>query len=120
MASKIGLLAAAVWLGTTCAATAGTMDDLYRVRDAHSARASSYDRSGGNADMRPIAPGGTLVLADLKGPGCIRHIWVTISSDEEYYLRRLALRMYWDGEQNPSVEAPIGDFFGVGHGIVTP
>jgi len=120
MASKIGLLAAAVWLAAAGASTAGTMDDLYRVRDAHSARASSYDRSGGNADMRPIAPGGTLVLADLKGPGCIRHIWVTISSDEEYYLRRLALRMYWDREQNPSVEAPIGDFFGVGHGIVSP
>jgi len=95
------------------------MDDLFRLSDARSHRESSYDRSGGNADARPIAPGATLTLADLKGPGCIRHIWVTIASDEEAFLRKLALRMYWDGEANPSVEAPIGDFFGVGHGVVT-
>ena len=108
-----------LWLAALGAAQAGPLDELSRLRDAHSARASSYDRSGGNADARPIAPGDTLELADLKGPGCIRHIWMTIASDEESFLRKLALRMYWDGEADPSVEAPIGDFFGVGHGIVT-
>jgi len=47
----------------------------------------------------------------------VRHIWCTIGSEEEHYPRRIVLRIYWDGEETPSVEAPIGDFFGIGHGI---
>jgi hypothetical protein len=81
-----------------------------------SARVSSYDRSGGNKDSLTIPPGGTAVLAELQGPGAIHHLWVTISA-EAFYGRKLVLRMYWDGEARPSVEAPIGDFFGVGHGL---
>ena len=119
MRAKLALSVIVLSLVTLGSSAAGTMDDLFRLREAHSARSSSYDRSGGNADARPIAPGDTLTLAELQGPGCIRHIWVTIASDEQNFLRKLALRMYWDGEQNPSVEAPIGDFFGVGHGIAT-
>jgi len=119
MRMKPGLWTVILVLVTLGSCGAGTIDDLYHLREAHSARMSSYDRSGGNADARPIAPGATLTLADLQGPGCIRHIWVTIASDEDAFLRKLALRMYWDGEENPSVEAPVGDFFGVGHGIVT-
>jgi hypothetical protein len=79
-------------------------------------RASSYDRSGGNDDFRKIAPGNTLTLLDDSGPGIITHIWVTIASPEQYHLKKLVLRMYWDGEPSPSVEAPIGDFFGLGLG----
>ncbi len=79
-------------------------------------RISSYDRSGGNADYRQIAPGETLTLFDEAGPGTITHIWITIASDEEFHLKKLVLRMYWDGEESPSVEAPIGDFFGLGNG----
>jgi hypothetical protein len=85
-------------------------------QDFTSARVSSYDRSGGNKDSLTIPAGGTAVLADLKGPGAIHHIWVTIAA-EAFYGRKLVLRMYWDGEAAPSVEAPIGDFFGVGHGL---
>ncbi len=79
-------------------------------------RVSSYDRSGGNQDFRTIAPGETLTILDEAGPGIITHIWFTFSSDELYHLKKLVLRMYWDGEATPSVEAPIGDFFGLGLG----
>jgi hypothetical protein len=75
---------------------------------------SSYDTSGGNSDFIAIQPGATATLANVEGPGVIVHIWVTIASPDKYFLRRILLRMYWDGEQNPSVEVPIGDFFGTG------
>lgn len=75
---------------------------------------SSYDTTGGNADRVVIAPGDSAVLLDTTGPGIIRHIWITVSSRDPDYLRRIALKMFWDGETNPSVEAPLGDFFGNG------
>ena len=67
-------------------------------------------------DARPIAPGETLTLLDEAGPGLISHVWVTIASDDPHHLKALVLRMYWDGEATPSVETPIGDFFGLGLG----
>jgi hypothetical protein len=79
-------------------------------------RASSYDRTGGNDDFRKIAPGDTLTLLDDTGPKVITHIWITIASPEKYHLKKLVLRMYWDDEASASVEAPIGDFFGLGLG----
>lgn len=79
-------------------------------------RSSSYDRSGGNADSRPIAPGEALTLLDDTGPGIVTHIWITIASGEKYHLKKLVLRAYWDGEATPSVETPVGDFFGLGLG----
>lgn len=79
-------------------------------------RVSSYDRTGGNEDYRTIVPGETLTVMDEPGPGIITHIWFTFASDEAYHLKKLVLRMYWDGEATPSVEAPIGDFFGLGLG----
>jgi hypothetical protein len=77
-------------------------------------RASSHDRSGGNADFRIIAPGETLTVMDESGPGLISHVWFTIATSDPDHLKALVLRMYWDGESSPSVEAPIGDFFGLG------
>jgi hypothetical protein len=79
-------------------------------------RASSADPTGRNADRRTVAPGETLTLLDMDGPGEISHLWFTIASAEPYHLKRIVLRMYWDGEETPSVEAPIGDFFGLGLG----
>lgn len=79
-------------------------------------RVSSYDRTGGNGDCLRIEPGATQVLADIPGAGCIRHIWFTISCADPMYRRNLVMRMYWDGEANPSVESPVGDFFGQGWG----
>jgi hypothetical protein len=80
-----------------------------------SKRASSWDTTGGNSDFWPIPAGKTVTLADLKGAGCVRHIWMT-TRETDNNLRRLVVRMYWDGEQTPSVVCPLGDFFGLGHG----
>ncbi len=79
-------------------------------------RSSSRELTGGNADARTVTPGQTLAVLDVDGPGQISHIWFTISDGERYFLKRVVLRMYWDGEATPSVEAPIGDFFGLGLG----
>jgi len=83
-------------------------------------RISSYDRSGGNNDFLVIAPGVETQLAEIRQAGCIKHIWMTMSSPDPLYSRKIILRMWWDGENDkfPSVEVPIGDFFGIGHGIV--
>src|SRR3954470_23152498 len=89
---------------------------LPQAKDYVQHRVSSYDRSGANADARRIAPGETLTLLDEAGPGLVTHMWVTIASDDPHHLKALVLRMYWDGENAPSVEAPIGDFFGLGLG----
>ncbi|HNT01498.1 MAG TPA: DUF2961 domain-containing protein [Candidatus Saccharicenans sp.] len=79
-------------------------------------RVSSADPTGGNRDFLTIPAGQTAVLADLKGPAIIDHIWMTIAA-EPFYGRKLVLRIYWDGEDTPSVEVPVGDFFAVGHGL---
>ncbi len=47
-------------------------------------------------------------IMDVKGPGTIQHIWMTVDPSAH---RDLILRFYWDGEESPSVEAPLGDFF---------
>lgn len=54
----------------------------------------------------------TFTLADIAGPGSIQHIWMTITGN----WRHSILRMYWDDEKDPSVEVPVGDFFGMGWG----
>jgi hypothetical protein len=92
------------------------LSNLGRLQNYKSLRVSSYDRTGGNRDAISIEPGATTVLANIRGPAAIQHIWVTIAA-EPFYGRKLILRMYWDGEDSPSVEAPVGDFFGVGHGL---
>lgn len=79
--------------------------------------ASSSEATGANADWRVITPGETITVLDTDGPGMISHIWFTINSPESYHLKRIVLRMYWDGEETPSVETPMGDFFGLGLGI---
>src|SRR5437016_852134 len=75
--------------------------DLTQPQDYVLKRVSSYDRSGGNADYREIAAGATLTVMDAEGPGTLTHIWVTISDRESYHLKKLVLRMYWDGEKTP-------------------
>ena len=84
-------------------------------------RVSSFDRTGGNDDRLYIQPGETVVIADIKGAGIINHIWMTHQNgnfvEEKNSLRKVQLKMYWDGEENPSVLTPLGDFFGMGHGL---
>jgi len=88
--------------------------DMVYLTDASSARISSWDRTGANSDWREIQPGGTLVLAEIPDAGCIRHLYFSIAPAPGY-LRDLVLRIYWDGEEHPSVDVPFGDFFGQGH-----
>jgi hypothetical protein len=88
---------------------------LPRLRDYRSKRVSSYDRAGGNRDWVDVEAGATQIVADISGAGCIRHIWMTMWFPNDDYLRRVVLRFYWDGHAEPSVECPIGDFFGLGH-----
>lgn len=100
--------------------TGGLLAELPALKDFKAARQSSFDPTGGNNDGRqdlPIQPGETRPMAKIEGAGAITHIWVTIASDDKKHLKDLVLRMYWDGEETPSVETPIGDFFGQGHGI---
>lgn len=80
-------------------------------------RLSSYDPKGGNSDWWGFTPGQTRDIADIQGAGCIKHIWMTMWCDDKYQYRKVLLRMYWDGEETPSVEVPIGDFFGIGHNL---
>ena len=94
----------------------GSLANLAQPRNYRLRRSSSHDRSGGNADARPVAPGSTITVLDEAGPGEVSHIWFTIADKEEKHLKKIVLRMYWDGESTPSVEAPIGDFFGLGTG----
>lgn len=94
----------------------GLLSNLTQPHDYVLKRASSWDRTGANADYRRIEPGATLTVLDVSGPGVITHIWFTIASAERQHLKKLVLRTYWDNEANPSVETPIGDFFGLGLG----
>lgn len=121
---KTLLLIPVVAVTLSCSATidrpaSGVLADLPTFKNFQAARSSSYDPSGGNADGRhdwPLQPGETRTIADVRGPGAITHIWITIAAPDKGHLKNLVLRMYWDGETQPSVEAPIGDFFGLGHG----
>ena len=106
-------------IGTTSLAT------LARLReDVRRERISSYDLSGGNKDWWTLrnsssdAPTEKKVIAEIQGAGCVKHIWMTMWHPEEAYARKVVLRAWWDGELQPSIECPIGDFFGIGHGIV--
>jgi hypothetical protein len=90
--------------------------DLTQPQDYVLKRVSSADLTGANADFREIQPAGMLTLLDANGPGLLTHIWITVASGEAYHLKKLMLRIYWDNESAPSVEAPLGDFFGLGLG----
>jgi len=87
-----------------------------RAQNYKSLKQSSHDRTGGNADRWQIKPGATQELFNSPGPGVITHIWFTISAQSRMHLKELVLRAYWEGNPKPSVEAPVGDFFGLNLG----
>ncbi len=98
-------------------AVSQAVQDAAGLEDIRTARISSWDRSGANHDWINIGPGQQKVLAEITGPGAIRHFYFT-PGRAGTLLREMVLRMYWDGEQAPSVEVPLGDFFLSGHTIV--
>lgn len=95
--------------------------DLTRLQDFQALRSSSNnpDPTSNDDSLRPI-PGETVTLADLEGPGVVSHIWLTVAANEYGWPRLLRLRVYYDHSPTPSVDVPVGDFFGSGHGYERP
>jgi len=115
----------------------GALGALPLVSDAESRSISAENPTGergggGRAEPNPDGParrlgagwkarpyltleaGTTTTLADIAGPGVLQHIWVTV---EVAAYRSCILRIYWDDEETPSVEVPVGDFFANTHGL---
>jgi hypothetical protein len=63
-----------------------------------------------------IEAGKTATLAEISGSGAVQHIWMTPTGNWRFSI----IRMYWDDEQQPSVEVPVGDFFAMGWGKFAP
>src|SRR5512145_1110830 len=63
-----------------------------------------------------IKAGETFTMAEIEGPGAIQHIWMTPTGNWRFSI----IRIYWDGETEPSVECPVGDFFGMGWNVYAP
>ena len=112
------------------------MTDLYHLPKHLKSRAISFENPDGSpggggkiasplgvgrkgAPARMVASGETIQIADIKGPGVLRHIWLA-TYDVPDTMRGTVIRMYWDDQEHPSVEAPIGDFFGFAHGTSPP
>ncbi|MCA1553822.1 MAG: DUF2961 domain-containing protein, partial [Chloroflexi bacterium] len=72
------------------------LGNLPRLRDVTTKRESSWDRTGGNKDFIVVPPRTRATLADIRGAGCINHIWCTMASREEHVFRKLVLRVWWD------------------------
>jgi len=63
-----------------------------------------------------IKPGETFTMAEIEGPGAVQHIWMTPTGKWRFAI----LRVYWDDEAEPSIECPVGDFFGMGWNQYAP
>jgi len=90
------------------------LNELATIRNGTTKRFSSWDVSGRNGDAWTIPAGQSRVLADIRGPGVINHIWMTQGAN----YRECLIKITWDDAPSPSVLCPLGDFFGLGHGIV--
>ncbi|MFC1736125.1 glycoside hydrolase family 172 protein [Candidatus Hydrogenedentota bacterium] len=95
------------------------MENLARLQNGRSLRSSSWDRTGANRDyIRDIEPGGSRILLEEEGAGQINHIYFTVGCFDPLWLRCVRIRMFWDGEETPSVDVPFGDFFATGNCVV--
>jgi len=99
------------------------MNELFRFQELASRSITAGNPTGAKAGRLPeyrhaiqVAPHAKIRLADVEGPGMVRGIWMTIRDRSPEVLRSIVLRIYWDGSESPSVEAPFGDFFGAAHG----
>jgi hypothetical protein len=112
----VAVLVLAVLIALPSFAQLGTsfLERLPELKDFATKKVSSFDRTGGNQDYLIVPKDTTVTLADITGPGSITHIWFTISCSDRFHLRKIVLKIYWDGEKNPSVNCPVGDFFGLG------
>jgi HEAT repeat protein len=113
------VLVSGSWVGCAHKAeeTFGDWLGMARLKTYSAHRASSENRYVfSNEDAKHLVPGETLVIADLQGPGVVTHIWFTAAANEFAWPRLFRVRAYYDGKKTPSVDAPLGDFFGVGNG----
>ena len=85
------------------------------------ARGTGGTAAGGRkgAPSRRIAPGEKVVLADIAGPGRVRHIWMTFMAAPPEEMRAVVLEVFYDGRTDPSISVPALDFFGLPHGRLT-
>jgi len=127
---RIGIIARVIPVLAIPVLSAGLLaqdlSGLAQVKPGRSRAVTSADPDpASNADrIKYIAPGETKVLADIKGPAVITHIWLTFSEARPNWLEaggsarpdEIVLRMFWDGATEPAVEAPLGDFFAAGFG----
>jgi hypothetical protein len=90
------------------------LSDLPKLRRRMTGRVSSWDRSGRNDDWMRIPPHSSALLADLRGPAQITHIWLT----QLNHYREILLKITYDDASYPSVLVPLGDFFCLGHSLV--
>ncbi|NLE39433.1 MAG: DUF2961 domain-containing protein, partial [Pirellulaceae bacterium] len=108
------------------AAQSQTLRSLTEWEEGRSMRAGSHvgnlddphDKANNRDRIGRIEPGKTHVMADLKGPGVITHLWLTFLQEPHAWVRdgaadpqEMLIRIYWDGREKPDVEAPLGDFF---------
>ena len=113
---SLAWLALAVGAVAGAAAPPGPLGDLAAPRHGRPRHDGTWDRGGGNVDFRGLQAGQSLTLFETRGAGIVRRFWMTFFPRAPALHRQLVLRMYWDGEATPSVEVPVGDFFGVGFG----
>jgi hypothetical protein len=98
-------------------AYASPLSGLANPRVGQAMHEGSWDRKHQNDDALHIGAGETVTLFTHEGAGCVHRFWVTIAPREDVaVLSQAIIRMYWDGDTYPSVECPIGAFFGVGFG----
>ncbi len=85
------------------------------------ARGEGGRSAGGRkgAPSRQLEPGERVVLADLRGPGTFRHIWMTFPPGPPELMRALVLEVFYDGRPEPSISVPCLDFFGCPLGRAT-
>jgi len=130
------ILLAIIGMGSCVEQEEGRSDVLYDLGNQLESRSISFENptgEPGNGGMaasglgvgrkgfpaRDIVPGETVVLCDIAGPGTIRHIWMTGSfNNDPIGIRSMVVRGYWEGQEHPSIECPLGDLMGSAHGKV--
>ena len=111
------ILSAPLLASAQLASFSSPLSNLAEPKPGRAMHEGSWDRKGHNNDSIPVKPGETVTILNHEGAGCIHRFWVTISPRTDVgILSQVVLRMYWDGDTYPSVECPIGAFFGVGFG----
>jgi hypothetical protein len=105
------------------------LDDPARVDTTIDSRSISFENLSGDrgrggtaakgrkgSPSRLLGPGENVMLADIRGPGRLRHLWMTFPPAKPEQMRSVMLEVYYDGLDQPSISVPCLDFFGLPHG----